>query len=108
MGRRLKAAQLFQKKKDEAESVKSETQSRFAVVTKRESSMLPDKGNPAGWINRVEERQDVAARGEGWKSDAFTIVGPGSSAGVSAHASGAGTAGPAPPASTGNAKQARM
>lgn len=71
-------AQMFEHKKDKTESVKSETEKRFNVVSKRDSLLLPNEGSPAGWINRVNDRAEAAQSGSEWRSDAFTIVGPGS------------------------------
>jgi hypothetical protein len=65
---------MFQKKKDQAESVKSNANSKFNVVSKRDSLLLPGHGSPAGWINRANERAEAATSGTDWRSDAFTIV----------------------------------
>lgn len=69
--------EMFQRKKDEAESVKSgakekkeERNAQFKVVSKRDSAIMPDKGYPGGWVNRTQEREDAAKRGDGWKSEA--------------------------------------
>lgn len=69
--------ELFQRKKDEAESVKSaakekkdERHSQFKIVSKRDSVIIHDKGHPSGWINRAQEKQEAATTGEGWRSEA--------------------------------------
>lgn len=69
--------ELFQRKKDEAESVKSgaqhkkdERNAQFKVVTKRDSAIMQNKGNPAGWASRAQERYETAGQGEDWRSDA--------------------------------------
>ncbi|OJT01692.1 hypothetical protein TRAPUB_7748 [Trametes pubescens] len=69
--------ELFQRKKAEAESVKGKTEekgSHFKIVSRRDSALLPAQGHPAGWVNRTQEREDAALRGQEWRSDAFTIV----------------------------------
>jgi hypothetical protein len=65
--------QMFQRKKEEAASVKSQA-SKFNVVSKRDSLLLPGHGSPAGWINRANERAEAASSGSDWRSDAFTVV----------------------------------
>ncbi|KAI0743264.1 hypothetical protein BC629DRAFT_1599620 [Irpex lacteus] len=69
--------ELFQRKKEEAESVKEKKEERnaqFKVVSKRDSAILPDKGHPSGWVNRTQERSEKAEVGKEWRSEAFTIV----------------------------------
>ena len=67
-------AQMFQRKKQESASIKSKAESEkgshFKIVSRRDSALLPDKGHPAGWINRTQEREDAAVRGGDWRSDA--------------------------------------
>ncbi|PCH41878.1 hypothetical protein WOLCODRAFT_137602 [Wolfiporia cocos MD-104 SS10] len=68
---------LFQRKKEEAQSVKSKADDKsgqFKMVNKRDSAILPNAGRPEGWANRAQERSDAATKGEGWRSEAFTIV----------------------------------
>lgn len=68
---------LFQRKKEEAQSTKSkadEKTGQFKVVSKRDSAMLKDVGRKEGWSNRAQERSDKVSQGEGWRSEAFTIV----------------------------------
>lgn len=69
--------EMFQRKKDEAESVKSAAQSKkdernaqFKIVSKRDSAIMPNKGYSGGWANRAQERVEAASTGEGWKSEA--------------------------------------
>jgi hypothetical protein len=69
--------QIFQKKKEETSSTASTTRTReshFKVVAKRDSLLLPETGHPAGWVNRAAEREELAHKGDGWKSEAFNIV----------------------------------
>ncbi|KAI0674595.1 hypothetical protein C8Q78DRAFT_1117563 [Trametes maxima] len=69
--------ELFQHKKDEAQSVKGKAEdkgSHFKIVSRRDSALLPQQGHPAGWVNRTQEREDAALRGQDWRSDAFTVV----------------------------------
>ena len=68
---------MFKRNQAEAESVKSSAKSKadekgshFKIVSRRDSALLPDKGHPAGWINRTQEREDAAVRGGDWRSDA--------------------------------------
>lgn len=70
--------ELFQRKKEETADVtskaSSKTNSQFKVVSKRDSALLPGTGHPAGWVNRVQDRQDAVQVGDGWKSEAFNVV----------------------------------
>lgn len=64
---------LFQRKKEEAQSTKSkadEKTGQFKVVSKRDSAMLKDVGRKEGWSNRAQERSDKVSQGEGWRSEA--------------------------------------
>ena len=64
---------MFHRKQDEALSVKSKTEdkgSHFKIVSRRDSALLPQQGQPAGWVNRTQEREDAALRGKDWRSDA--------------------------------------
>ncbi|TBU29364.1 hypothetical protein BD311DRAFT_269060 [Dichomitus squalens] len=70
-------AEMFQRNKEQAGSVKSkgdEKGSHFKVVSRRDSALIPDKGHPAGWANRTQEREEAAQRGTDWRSDAFSVV----------------------------------
>lgn len=65
--------EMFQRKKDEAESVKEKKEERnaqFKVVSKRDSAIMPDKGHPSGWVNRTQERSEKAEVGKEWRSEA--------------------------------------
>ncbi|KAI0747079.1 hypothetical protein C8Q80DRAFT_1179196 [Daedaleopsis nitida] len=69
--------ELFQRNKEEAQSVKSKADdkgSHFKIVSRRESALLPAQGHPAGWVNRTSEREEAALRGQDWRSEAFTVV----------------------------------
>lgn len=67
---------MFQKKKEEGASTASTKprESHFKVVAKRDSLLLPETGHPAGWVTRAAEREELARKGEGWKSEAFNVV----------------------------------
>ncbi|EJT98618.1 hypothetical protein DACRYDRAFT_96400 [Dacryopinax primogenitus] len=67
--------EIFQRKKEEAQSVK-ERKSEFKIDTSRNSMLLPDVGYEKGWIQKVSDRKDAAAAGEGWHSPAFSIINP--------------------------------
>jgi hypothetical protein len=84
---------MFQRKKDQAESVKSGSEHRFNVVSKRDSLLLPEHGHPSGWINRANERAEAATTGKDWRSEAFTIIpGKAAPAGSAANANAANVA----------------
>ena len=76
----LRVCQLFQSKKEEASETasraKSSRSSQFKVVSKRDSVLLPDQGNPAGWVNRQQQRAEAAKEGEEWRSKAFSVIQP--------------------------------
>jgi hypothetical protein len=67
--------ELFQRKKEESQgTIKStESKSQFKVVHNKRASII-ETGTPAGWLNRVTEREEKAATGKDWRSEAFTIV----------------------------------
>ena len=82
--------EMFQRKKDQAESVKSGSEAKFNVVSKRDSLLLPGHGSPSGWINRANERAEAATTGKDWRSEAFTIIpGKAAPAGSAANANAA-------------------
>jgi len=67
---------MFQRKKDEA-SVKSDHgASHFKVVSSKRNSLLSTAGHPAGWANRIAEKEDVAKKGTEWRSEAFNLPVP--------------------------------
>lgn len=66
--------QLFQSKKEKAQSVKSNTNAQFKVVAKRDSAILPDAGHPSGLVNRQADRADAAKAGSGWHSPAYAFA----------------------------------
>jgi len=48
--------------------------SQFKVVSNKRNSILANKGHPAGWVNRANDKSDYKdGKQEGWKSDAFDI-----------------------------------
>ncbi|PPQ90960.1 hypothetical protein CVT25_015686 [Psilocybe cyanescens] len=69
---------LFAKKKDEAASLASsakDSNSQFKIVGDKRNSILADQGNPAGWVNKTEERRGMVGEGgNGWRSEAFHII----------------------------------
>ncbi|KZW03262.1 hypothetical protein EXIGLDRAFT_759133 [Exidia glandulosa HHB12029] len=69
---------MFARKQEEAEtkasSVKSKRESKFKFVPGRESMLLPDAGHENGWARKQFEKDDLAKQGEGWRSNAFSIV----------------------------------
>lgn len=76
--RREAIASLFERKKDDvasssssfSEGTKKKDTAQFKIVGKRESTIIPD----AGWTQKINEREQVAASGEGWRSDAFSVI----------------------------------
>jgi len=68
--------EIFQKNKEEVSSTSptKTRESHFKVVSKRDSLLLPETGHPAGWVNRAAERDELAHKGDSWKSEAFNIV----------------------------------
>ncbi|KZP06198.1 hypothetical protein FIBSPDRAFT_966643 [Athelia psychrophila] len=69
----------FAHKKEEASataSTASAKNSHFEVVHNKRNSTLSESGHPAGWVNRTTEREDSAAKGADWRSEAFSIVNP--------------------------------
>ncbi|EJD40905.1 hypothetical protein AURDEDRAFT_153456 [Auricularia subglabra TFB-10046 SS5] len=70
--------QLFTKKTEDAESkvssVKSKRESKFKIVPRRESMLLPDQGHESGWSRIQYEKEELAKQGDGWRSNAFSIV----------------------------------
>ncbi|KAF8060656.1 hypothetical protein FPV67DRAFT_301524 [Lyophyllum atratum] len=78
-GRVQAMQELFKRKKDDASSTKSPasttaSHSQFKVVSNKRNSLLSHEGHPAGWVNRTAEKEELAAKGEDWKSEAFNIV----------------------------------
>lgn len=61
---------MFHSKKETAEVVKEKRASKFNMVSKRDSLLLPGTGSPSGWINRANEREEKAATGQDWRSEA--------------------------------------
>jgi len=47
---------------------------QFKVVTDKRDSLLANAGHPAGWVNRLAEKDKLADKGTEWRSDAFTVV----------------------------------
>ncbi|KAG8738026.1 hypothetical protein FRC10_007389 [Ceratobasidium sp. 414] len=66
--------EMFERKKDEASTKASKTDSQFRVVSKRDSLLLPDTGHESGWINKQADRDAAVNSGEGWKSKAFSVI----------------------------------
>ncbi|KIM39008.1 hypothetical protein M413DRAFT_447366 [Hebeloma cylindrosporum] len=77
---------LFKSNKDEGSVKAADSKShlragsQFKVVSDKRHSILANKGNPAGWVNRAAEKQELASSGKEWRSDAFSII-PGSGVG---------------------------
>ncbi|KAF9221263.1 hypothetical protein BS17DRAFT_758156 [Gyrodon lividus] len=70
---------LFRRHKEEQKEQKehsirtTESRSQFKVVHSKRASII-DTGHPSGWVNRVTGREEKAAVGKDWRSEAFTIV----------------------------------
>jgi len=65
--------QLFKSNKEEGSVRTTESKSQFKVVSDKRQSILAKAGNPAGWVNRVAEKQDIASSGKEWRSDAYVL-----------------------------------
>ncbi|CAE7204228.1 unnamed protein product [Rhizoctonia solani] len=66
--------EVFERKKDEASSKTSKTDSQFRIVSKRDSVLIPEAGHESGWINKQADREAAINDGEGWKGNVFTVV----------------------------------
>ena len=44
--------------------------SHFKVVGDKRNSLLFGEGHPAGWVNRIAEKETAVERGTEWRSDA--------------------------------------
>jgi hypothetical protein len=71
---------LFTRKKEPSEqaSLKSKSgehhhKSQFKIVANKRESLLSNAGNPAGWVNRTAEKEELATQGSEWRSDAFNM-----------------------------------
>ena len=64
--------QLFTRKKEPTESVlkPGEHKPQFKIVANKRESLLSNTGNPAGWVNRTAEKEELATHGTEWRSDA--------------------------------------
>ncbi|KAF8813291.1 hypothetical protein BYT27DRAFT_6375940 [Phlegmacium glaucopus] len=67
---------LFKRKKETTEpGIKpGEYKSQFKIVANKRESLLSHEGNPAGWVNRTAEKEEMAKHGSEWRSDAFIMV----------------------------------
>jgi len=71
---------LFKKKKEESNAEKGSVRShdskhsQFKVVSNKRQSLLANTGHPAGWVNRTSEKDELAVKGQDWRSEAFHIV----------------------------------
>ncbi|KAG6820002.1 hypothetical protein H0H93_006621 [Arthromyces matolae] len=75
-GERKEVLKEMMKKKDETTSISSgASQSQFKVVADKRQSILSTQGHPAGWINRTQEKSEMASKGEEWRSDALKHAG---------------------------------
>ncbi|KAF6749272.1 hypothetical protein DFP72DRAFT_1142839 [Ephemerocybe angulata] len=58
--------------------VNPDKNANFKVVADKNESLIPNVGNPAGWVNRSKEIEEGKVKptsgGEPWRSDAFSIV----------------------------------
>ncbi|KAH7100372.1 hypothetical protein BKA62DRAFT_706845 [Auriculariales sp. MPI-PUGE-AT-0066] len=58
-------------------SVKAKRESKFKIVPRRESMLLPEQGHQSGWSRLQYDKEDQAKQGDDWRSNAFSII-PGS------------------------------
>jgi hypothetical protein len=64
--------QLFKRKQTESQSLRSgERGSQFKVVSSKRNSLFAMTGHPAGWVNRMDEKESAAgkAQGQDWRSE---------------------------------------
>lgn len=62
--------QLFKRKKEGGSMKSSGSSSQFKVVSNKRNSILGNTGHPAGWVNRTAEKEQLAAKGSEWRSEA--------------------------------------
>jgi len=72
---------MFAKNTDEAaskaSSIKEKRESKFKIVPRRESMLLPEQGHQSGWSRIQHDKEAEVQNGEGWRSEAFSIVADG-------------------------------
>ena len=61
------------KRKSSSEEQHEPTESHFKVVVDKRNSLLSGEGHPAGWVNRIAEKETAAERGTEWRSDAYVL-----------------------------------
>ncbi|KAF8749124.1 hypothetical protein RHS01_10322 [Rhizoctonia solani] len=54
--------EMFERKKDEASSKASKTDSQFKIVSKRDSVLIPNAGHESGWINKQADARLLQKR----------------------------------------------
>ncbi|KAG6809329.1 hypothetical protein H0H92_000666 [Tricholoma furcatifolium] len=75
-GRERGLREMFRSRKEKEDREAASTMttstshSQFKVVADKRQSILSTEGHPAGWINRTQEKAQMAREGEGWRSDA--------------------------------------
>jgi hypothetical protein len=50
------------------------TESHSKVGVDKRNSPLPGEGHPAGWVNRIAEKETAAERGTEWRCDAYVLL----------------------------------
>jgi gas vesicle protein len=87
MSRQQVLKEMFERRKEEASEKKTEktSDSRFQIVSKRDSELLPNAGYEGGLINKQAEREAAAKEGTGWHSKAFSIINPQTATNVQPH-----------------------
>ena len=61
---------MFKRKSTSEEQPEPTELSQFKVVVDKRNSLLFGEGHPAGWVNRIAEKETAAERGTEWRSDA--------------------------------------
>src|ERR1700678_3653621 len=51
-----------------------EHKSQFKIIVDKRESLLSNAGNPAGWVNRTTDREEMAVHGSEWRSDAEFLL----------------------------------
>ncbi|KAJ7084656.1 hypothetical protein B0H15DRAFT_888282 [Mycena belliarum] len=103
-GKGVGLSEIFKKKEKDTASVaagstaSSGSASQFKVSASKSEALMPDRGHPAGWVNRTAGAEAAEAADEGaeqWRSDAFDLGAPIKGASAVAPGKGAGAGGPA-------------
>ncbi|KAF8528371.1 hypothetical protein BU17DRAFT_73458 [Hysterangium stoloniferum] len=72
MSRATALKELFNRQTDDAakkaKEGRAERQSKFNIVPKKDSLLLPNEGNPHAWVRKQQEEEEVIRQGPEWRS----------------------------------------